>query len=213
MGYKDSVDKIHSYMEASNNDEIAVSPTFFRDYTCPANCGGCCKNYTLDYFEGERWELFKKTYPHLIDKFPPRIVDGVTVYTNFNKSKQIDSYCEFLSEEDGRCGIHESNPFTCEFELNKLSVRDKKTYLQNKLFGRGWGMTRVDGTKGAMCEMIPFNLKKYLRDVKLLEELVVIMKKFKKETSLIQRVIDFLNRTKKPIEKQVVFKKTDQPIV
>ncbi len=187
MAQRDSLNKIDDYIKAVNNEQLILSPMFFRDYSCPSHCGGCCPKFSLDYFEGERWEKFKETYPHLVHKFKKRIVNGATVYTNY-QTENPDSKCEFLNKEDGRCGIHVSNPFSCEFELNKFLVKKDKTYLMNKLFGRGWAMMRIDGERGALCEMKDFNLKKYLRDVELLQELLDIVSKFNKKAPLLEKV-------------------------
>ena len=201
---RDSLNKIKDYIKASNNEELILSPMFFRDYSCPPNCGGCCPKFSLDYFEGERWEKFKKEYPHLIHKFKKRTVNGATVYTNY-QSENKDFKCEFLNKENGRCKIHKSNPFSCEFELNKFVVKGKKTYLMNKLFGRGWNMMRIDGNRGALCEMKPFNLKKYLRDVELLKELLDICNKMNEKAPLLQKLVKKLDSIKNPISKKITF--------
>ena len=74
---------------------------------------------------------------------------------------------------NGRCKIHKFNPFSCEFELNKFVQKEDKTYLINKLYGRGWNMLRVDGLRGALCKMKEFNYDKFQKDIKLLEELLL----------------------------------------
>ena len=114
MAYRDSVDKIKSYIEACNNEEIVLSNNFFRDYSCPSHCGGCCPKFTLDYFEGKRWEDFKDRYPQEVHKFEEREVDGAKIFTNFQRNND-STKCEYLNLENGRCGIHLSNPFSCEF--------------------------------------------------------------------------------------------------
>ena len=209
MAQRDSLNKIDDYIKASNNEELILSPMFFRDYSCPSHCGGCCPKFSLDYFEGERWEKFKIEYPHLVHKFKLRIIKGANVYTNY-QSDNPTLKCEFLNLENGRCGIHKSNPFSCEFELNKFVVKDKKTYLMNKLFGRGWNMMRIDGERGALCEMKPFNLKKYLRDIELIKELLEIIKQYNQKSPLLERVVKFLEKTNKPISEKVVFKEEEE---
>jgi Fe-S-cluster containining protein len=209
MAQRDSTKKIQGYIDATNNEELILSPMFFRDYSCPPMCGGCCTKFSLDYFEGERWEKFKKTYPHLVHKFEKREVNGATVYTNIQKDNP-DWQCEFLIKENGRCGIHESNPFSCEFELNKFLVKGKKTYLMNKLFGRGWNMMRIDGERGALCQMKPFNLKKYLRDIELLKELLDIVKQFGQKAPKLERVVKALDKIRTPLTNKIVFKDEEE---
>lgn len=167
---RDSLNKIKGYLKSASQ-ELIVSKMFFRDYSCPSHCGGCCPRFSLDYFEGPRWEKFKELYPEQIERFKPRIVDGVTVYTD-PQDDHTNHHCRNLDMTNGRCKIHKSNPFTCEFELMRfVTHKSGKTYLMNRLFGRGWALTRIDGKKGALCQMLPFNKEKFLRDVELLKEL------------------------------------------
>lgn len=167
----DSITKILSYLKKSRHSKFVLSRLFFRDYTCPSGCGGCCQKFSLDYFEGERWELFKKTYPHLVSSFEKRTVQGATVFTDWQKENE-SHYCKHLDLSNGRCKIHDASPFTCEFELIKFLGSEKSgTRLIKRLYGRGWNLTRVDGQKGALCEMIPFNPSKIERDLHLLREL------------------------------------------
>lgn len=179
MSFKrDSVDKIITYLTNANED-LVLSKLFFRDYTCPTGCGGCCPRFSLDYFEGsERWENFKKLYPEHVDKFTARNLNGAIIWSDKQEDHK-NHYCKHLDLNNGRCGIHKANPFTCEFELMKISYNSlhKKSLLINKLFGRGWSYKRTDGGKGAKCEMLPFNYDKLLRDLKLLKELYWIGQK------------------------------------
>ncbi len=168
---RDSTDKIKGYLESAQQN-LVVSKMFFRDYTCPAGCGGCCPRFSLDYFEGPRWEKFKELYPEQVERFIKREVNGVTVYTDFQNDNP-NHHCRNLDMSNGRCKVHKSNPFTCEFELMRFITRKTQgtTYLMNRLFGRGWALTRVDGKKGALCQMLPFNKEKFHRDLELLDEL------------------------------------------
>ena len=66
--------------------------------------------------------------------------------------------CKHLIKSNGRCGIHEVNPFSCDFELmrfSKFSDIDRNNQFTTRLFGRGWAMLRVDQDRGALCEIIP----------------------------------------------------------
>lgn len=188
---RDSLDKIALYFE-NLSQKAALSPLFFRDYTCPPGCGGCCHRFSLDYFEGERWERFKKLYPDKVKYFKTRIVGGVKVHT-YMQDDHNDHFCRFLDKSNGRCLVHEANPFTCEFELMKVMFNQKtgKATIINKLFGRGWSYQRTDGGRGAKCEMLSFNYEKYRKDLALLEELNDIAEQFKEETVLPQ-VIEYL---------------------
>src|SRR5262249_44445323 len=66
-------------------------------------------------------------------------------------------YYRNLNTLTGRCGIHERRPFSCDFELIRFIHMQDKVVLTQKLFGRGWAMLRVDGRRGAKCEMLAPN--------------------------------------------------------
>jgi hypothetical protein len=66
MPCTDSVDKIVTVYLASvckkqihykgriyTPKPLTVSPLIFRGFTCPANCGGCCPRFTLDYLPSD----------------------------------------------------------------------------------------------------------------------------------------------------------------
>lgn len=188
----DSTGKIESYLKSSSLKKLILSRLFFRDYSCKVNCEGCCPKFSLDYFEGYRWKKFKRLYPEEAKFFTERTVNGITVYSDMQKDNE-SKYCRHLDMEKGLCGIHESNPFTCEFELMRFVTTESKSssILINKLFGRGWNLTRIDGEKGALCEMKDFDYDKLIRDIELLEELNEIGKMWKMYTKL-PRVIKYL---------------------
>jgi Fe-S-cluster containining protein len=65
-------------------------------------------------------------------------------------------YCRNVDVKTGRCGIYENRPFSCDFELIRFLVPKSvkaPIVLTQKLYGRGWAMTRVDNKMGAKCEM------------------------------------------------------------
>jgi hypothetical protein len=128
---------------------LRVSPLLFRGYTCPANCGACCMRFSLDYLP----EPLEK-HPYTLTK---RVVhfDGrrIIIYSD-EQDDNRDHYCRNLRKEDGRCGIHGSHPFSCDFELIRfLRFANDDDLLISKLYGRGHAMKRIDGKRGAMCEM------------------------------------------------------------
>lgn len=130
---------------------LKVSPLLLRDYTCPPGCGGCCFKFSLDYLPSE-------PHPAGVVK---RVVEfsgrKVTVYTDSQETNE-GNRCQHLEPKTGRCGIYERRPFTCDFELIRTLQNeepDRPNVLTQKLFGRGWSYARVDGGKGAKCEMRP----------------------------------------------------------
>jgi len=127
---------------------LRLSPMLVRGFTCPSGCGGCCPRFSLDYIT-----------PRLESTgLQPRAVEinGEEIYFFSDLQKDHDNHhCRHLLE-NGRCGIHEHNPFSCDFELIRfIEYQDPRrpTMLTQKLFGRGWNMLRVDGDRGALCSM------------------------------------------------------------
>lgn len=134
--------------------DVYVSPGIVRGFTCPEGCGGCCPRFSLDYIapdgvpEGEKHPLTKR-----VVEFDGRQVE---VWSDMQDDHE-NPKCRNLNFDNGRCGIHGFQPFSCDFELLR-SVMDKngpRAMFTQKLFGRCWAMMRVDGVRGALCEMAP----------------------------------------------------------
>lgn len=191
--YPDSLEKIKSYLDLLVTNEITISPFFYRDYTCPSHCGGCCPKFSLVYFEGERWESFKTLYPNEAKQFKQRTInDGQLVYEDVQEGNE-NHHCKNLNMEDGRCKIHKSNPFSCEFELMKIRSIKGQISVINKLFGRGWQLKKINGERGALCEMKSFNYEKFLRDVNLLKELQEIPFKLGYNNTILPELLEYFN--------------------
>lgn len=167
MAERDSLDKIvTSYFATLTSEtftwgkktyhprDIWVSPGIVRGFTCPEGCGGCCPRFSLDYIlpdgvpAGEKHPLTMRVVE----------LNGKPVEVWSDMQKDHDNpKCRNLNFDNGRCGIHGFQPFSCDFELLR-SVMDKdgpRAMFTQKLFGRGWAMMRVDGIRGALCEMTP----------------------------------------------------------
>jgi Fe-S-cluster containining protein len=160
MSYNDSFDKIVHYFACVTTQPFTyknkeydvkllhVSPGIIRGYKCPGNCGGCCQKFTLDYIPQENPSVQCKE----------RIVEfngkQYSLLTDLQKDNKTDR-CRYLNKEDGRCNTYETRPFTCDFELIRFMGRKEKNHVTNRLFGRGWNMARVDGLRGAKCEITP----------------------------------------------------------
>jgi Fe-S-cluster containining protein len=183
--FKDSLDKIvESYFSAITRQpftykgkdyvphDLRVSAGTFRGYTCPANCGACCHRFSLDYLPSERRPAFRSDFPEREVEFNGK---SYTLRSNTQENSD-DRHCNFVNKKGdgpqeydssldlGRCQIHGEHPFTCDFELLRFShaqpneetgLITRPNYLNQRLYGRGWAMTRVDGQKKAMCEMLP----------------------------------------------------------
>jgi Fe-S-cluster containining protein len=83
------------------------------------------------------------------------IVNGntYTIYSDM-QTDHDDHSCRNLIKTNGRCGIYEIRPFSCDFELIRFICFDDDTMLTTKLYGRGWNMLRIDGKRGARCEIV-----------------------------------------------------------
>lgn len=131
--------------------DLTVSPLLMRGYTCPANCGGCCsKSFSLDYLPSE-------THPY--PSLPLRTIElnGKKVEVFSDTQANREGACKHLNPVDGRCGIHGLHPFSCDFELIRFfhTSETNSVRIATQLYGRGWNMMRVDGERGALCEIVP----------------------------------------------------------
>lgn len=148
---------------------LKVSPLLLRGYTCPEGCGGCCFKFSLDYLPSEKKPI--GVVKRMVE-FDGRSIE---IWTDWQESNQ-DTRCKHLQREDGRCGIHAFNPFSCDFELIRSLQSgddDRPNVLTQKLFGRGWSFPRVDGGKGALCKMVdvsPESVAEVVRKLKRLKK-------------------------------------------
>lgn len=162
MPFRDSIDKIvTSYFAAVTKQpftykgityepkRLDVSPLLFRGYTCPQMCGGCCPRFSLDYLPTEKRPDGVSEREVLFDGRP------VSIWSDLQDDHD-DHYCRNLNKTDGRCKVYVVRPFSCDFELIKFincTESEDKFWLNQKLYSRGWAMTRVDEGRGALCEM------------------------------------------------------------
>lgn len=128
---------------------LSISPLILRGFTCPAGCGGCCPRFSLDYLPTE------KKPPNTILRqiqFDGRTID---IYSDV-QDDHTNHHCRNLNMTDGRCGIYEVRPFSCDFELIRFFTSDTSNRLSQQLFGRGWAFLKIDLDKenrGALCTM------------------------------------------------------------
>lgn len=158
---RDSIDKIiNSYLAAVcrrgftyrgrryDPKRLVISPLIFRDFTCPANCGACCLHFTLDYLPDEE-------HPYeLISRKVEVSGRSVEIMTDA-QDDHSEHFCRNLDRSTGRCHIYGRHPFSCDFELLRFIHTDSSATAMQKLYGRGWNMLRVDGGRGARCEIVP----------------------------------------------------------
>lgn len=162
----DSFDRIVSYFQALANTPfeyrekkytpyrgLVVSTNVFRDYTCPSGCGACCMRVSLVFDRPRPSDLppinfheFRLNGRHL--DFP----------VDVQADRQNERFCRHLDGE-GRCGIYEYRPLPCRFELFKFihNVSRNRAVAMVHLPGRGFKLLRVDQSRGAKCEITPYN--------------------------------------------------------
>lgn len=162
MALRDSLDKIIlSYFRSVTNQEftykgktimpkaLRVSPLLLRGFTCPPNCGACCPRFTLDYLPNE-------PHPYELNKRMVKFNDTeIPIFSDMQKDDD-DHFCGNLNKENGRCGIHGGQPFSCDFELIRFlnsTDESRPDYITQKLFGRKWAMLNINGTRGTSCTM------------------------------------------------------------
>lgn len=205
MAERDSLDKIvTSYFATFTTQEFEwrgktycprdlwVSPGIVRGFTCPAGCGGCCPRFSLDYIPNAD-EPLPQSYPlkRRLVEFDGREVEVFSDMQDDHNGLK----CKNLNHESGRCGIHGFQPFSCDFELLRsitFSASDR-TNITQKLFGRGWAMMRVDGERGALCEMTPADADTIADVRRRLTRLTRWMTHFGLDTSRVQIVSAGLN--------------------
>lgn len=169
---------------------LAVSPLLLRGYTCPEKCGACCLKFTLDYIPGEKRPK----------GLAPRTVEfngqDVIVYTDPQRDNDTRS-CRHLDQESGRCGIHGHHPFTCDFELIRtleFAEPASPNVLTQKLYGRGWNMLRIDGERGARCEMTDPDPATVADVIRKLRRLKSWTDHFELHDTWIPKIIDLIER-------------------
>lgn len=196
---RDILGKVISYLELAGAPIVELSAGFFRDYTCPAGCGGCCKAVSLEYLkDSDRWREFEEIYPEHVSMFEEVEFKGQIVM-KYDNEDHGDRFCHFLDKENGRCGIHMNAPFPCKFALSKFIDRTNttgKSYLNTTAYGRGWAFLQIDRkTRGAMCEVIDFNYDKFLKDLEKLKELREFGVKLNMPSKL-KYIIEYLEENK-----------------
>lgn len=179
---RDTIDKIvDKYVSAVSTEDFTykgrvyrpktmkLSPLLFRGYTCPPMCGGCCPRFTLDYLPTE-------PHPYQLKERSVTINGkSVSVWSD-TQTESKHHFCKNLELDSrdpsriGRCNIHQQadssghtgQPFSCDFEVVTFVHYEHEVRVLSKLFARGWKFLRVDGDRGARCEMLPENEERKL---------------------------------------------------
>lgn len=160
MRHSDTLDKIvGTYLPAVAHEPIeykgkkyqpkplVVSPNLIRGFTCPPLCGACCGSFSLDYLPDE--SPTSEAAPRVVQ------VNGNVYLVKSDRQADVgDRWCRNLDKTNGRCLVYDLRPMACDFELIRFLVYTDKVILTQKLYGRAWAMTRLNGSKGTCCEML-----------------------------------------------------------
>jgi hypothetical protein len=158
---------------------LHVSPLLLRGFTCPSECGGCCPRFTLDWLPSEPRPDGVRRRSVMLNG------NSIPVYTIIQGAEPDRHYCNYLLEPSGRCGIHGKHPFSCDFELIRISMHSGNTArLNTRLFGRGWSYLRVDGGTGAKCSITPATEDTATDAIRKLERLMQWSDHFKLKTRI-----------------------------
>lgn len=144
--------------------KLALSDKIFRSYSCPGSCGACCMRCSLVWDEPNEFATSTEEF----------VVNGITQIFYADLQKKGDKYCHYLNREDGRCGVYLKRPLPCRFELFKFvhCVTQSTARAMVRLPGRAWALTKIDGTKGAVCTITPYDedlTKTHIRDLKIIK--------------------------------------------
>lgn len=129
---------------------LRVSPSiFFKAMTCVPGCGGCCHRFSLDYLPSEKLRISRDL--NLVKRSIDFDNRQIEIWSDCQEDNS-DHYCRHLQKDNGRCGIHQSHPFSCDFELLRFSCSQTDSLLGHRPFGRAWQMLKINGERGAACE-------------------------------------------------------------
>lgn len=124
-------------------NEVVLTPSLFRKFTCVAGCTACCQKFTLDYTPHE-YETVLKDKTGFVDRFV--FVNGKRkqVWTNDQNENPI---CDFLTVEKPSgglgCAHWPTPPLSCISapQMQFIQMRPGTTYVLKKPYGRAWAMT------------------------------------------------------------------------
>ena len=160
MTTRDSFDKIVTYFAAMTSQQfsykgkayypkpLVVSPLILRHFICHQKCGACCPRFSLDYIPAE-------VRPDYVQS---RCVNfngrEFKIYSDLQNDHD-NHHCRNLDMKKALCMIYEERPFSCDFEILRFfHFAEGPNRISTQLFGRAWALTRIDGQKGAKCELL-----------------------------------------------------------
>lgn len=139
--------------------KLILTPSVFESYTCPENCGACCKPVTLTWSEDEFNSLklvlqdssmFRHFLEHTTEEYL-LINNKKLKFFVFNDIS--NKFCYFINKDNGRCLIYNNRIMPGRLELFKFAISEKndKVYARVAKPGRGWAYKTIKETKGVLC--------------------------------------------------------------
>lgn len=165
---------------------VLVSPKMLREDKCVLGCGACCRSYTQDWLPSGKYpgDAFSRTVSLNSKKY--EIISSIPYKNSF--------WCKYLNTVTGECLIYDMRPLTCEFELLRASVAEAgQNYLTTRLYGRGWALTRIDKTKGALCKIELVTPESIQNTIHRLSRLQKWMNYFELDSSRIDDILEWIN--------------------
>jgi len=192
----DSMEKYEEHFQRLDKKDLILSRLFFKSRQCPkTGCGACCVEVSLDYFEGERWERFKKEYPECLKNFKDREYKGNLVHSDWQEGNKkfigkAAKRCKYLNFNNGMCNIHLAHPLLCDFEgivirqHNKVHIRKQAKSVR---------FLTVNNETCSQCHYKDkYNDEELKKDISLLGELLEVSKKFNYKLKNLESIIAML---------------------
>jgi len=143
-----------------NCEQIIISPSFWRNYVCPSQCGGCCFAFSLDYIPSEARPNAAKE--RCVD------VNGTQkkIFSIWPSTKI--KWCAYVDRCTGLCKIHKLRPLSCKIEPIKIRKIKQVVYIMKGPYGRSWQLKRITDGGPVLCDFVEFD------KVQLLENDVIV---------------------------------------
>lgn len=171
---------------------FSLKPNFWRSDSCD-NCGRCCGNKGMAYFESEMPKLWSSSAVHVVDGLLPRLnpveikLNGKSkiLYThrpltardcwvNKSEGRSLIScpYANKIDDSKVYCHIHTDRSWTCRFPHLRFTTKNGKTSATIAPYGRNWALKCYAEFGSVTKESIQHRLdtlKSFYVDIKYLD--------------------------------------------
>jgi len=128
--------------ETSIARSLYISPNIFATKSCPAGCGACCSNGTLDYIPDEH-------HPDNVIAKTIQVNSRDILVLSDNQKDNTSIWCRHLGLSDARCGIYSVRPLMCDLPWLGAKEEPKLNRWNFGLhqFARGFNYKQVNDYK------------------------------------------------------------------